>query len=66
MPFARVELRRFTDDVNKGLNEDRYQLGLTYYFRANNASVRGAWSRLNPNTGPSSNAFTVQLQLFYY
>jgi hypothetical protein len=45
---------------------DRYQLGLTYYWRGFNGNVKGAWVRVTPNTGPSSNQFTMQLQAFYY
>jgi hypothetical protein len=66
MPFARYETQRFEGTVNDALDVDRYQLGLTYYWRAFNGNVKGAWVRVNPNTGPSSNQFTVQLQAFYY
>ena len=41
-------------------------LGLTYYWRGFNGNVKGAWVRVTPNTGPSSNQFTMQLQAFYY
>jgi hypothetical protein len=66
MPFAHYETQRHEGTVHDALDLDRYQLGLTYYWRGFNGNVKGAWVRVTPNTGPSSNQFTMQLQAFYY
>ena len=66
MPFARYETQRHKGTANDGFDVVRYQLGLTYYWRGFNGNVKGAWNRLDPGTGPSSNQFTVQFQAFYY
>lgn len=66
LPFAHYEVQRHDGTVNDDLDLNRYQVGLTYYWRGLNANVKGAWVRVNPNISPSYNQFTVQLQAFYY
>ena len=68
MPFGRIEFREFDEAVvaPTAIDETRYQAGLTFFFRGNNGNVRGAFTRVNPGLGESTNAFTVQLQGFFY
>jgi hypothetical protein len=66
LPFALYETQLHEGTVNDTLDVQRYQLGLTYYWRGFNGNVKGAWIRVRPNTQRSSNQFTLQLQAFYY
>jgi hypothetical protein len=47
-------------------DENHWSIGLNYWWAAHNASIKGAYSRINPSGSSSQNEFTVQLQLFYF
>lgn len=64
MPWLKAEERRVSADRN--LNERRYQLGLTYYLSAHNLNIKGAYGKINPETGGSADQFTIQLQALYF
>ena len=47
-------------------DEDRWSIGLNYWWRAHNANVKAAYGRIDPRGLAEQNQFTVQLQFFYY
>lgn len=63
-PWLQVENKAV--DGKSSLNEQRYQVGLTYYVMAHNLNIKGGYGKVNPETGGSANLFTVQLQGFYF
>jgi hypothetical protein len=64
LPFVRYETQNL--DPAAAVDNVRYQAGLTYFISGHNANLKVAYSRLDPESGNSSNQFTTQLQLFYY
>ena len=64
LPFVKYETQNF--DPVAQVDNVRYQAGFTYYISGHNANLKLAYSRLDPDTGNSTNQFTTQLQLFYY
>ena len=52
-------------DATSG-DETRWSLGVNYYWRAHNANVKAAYTRIEPRSLEAQNGFTIQLQLFYY
>lgn len=64
MPWLKTEEKRVSADSD--LNERRYQAGLTYYLSAHNLNIKGAYGKINPETGESADQFTIQLQAFYF
>lgn len=64
MPWLKAEERRVSG--NNDLNERRYQVGLTYYLSAHQLNIKGAYGKINPETGESADQFTIQLQAFYF
>ena len=64
LPFVRYETQNL--DPAAAVDNVRYQAGFTYYISGHNANLKVAYSRLDPDTGNSTNQFTTQLQLFYY
>ena len=64
MPFVKYETQNF--DPAAAVDNVRYQAGFSYYITGHNANLKVAYSRLDPDTGNSSNQFTTQLQVFYY
>src|SRR5262245_28715761 len=66
LPFVRFEDQNFRASGNNGRDNKRYQVGLTWYPNGHNFNVRGAYSRVDPRVGRTTNQYTVQAQLFYY
>lgn len=64
MPWLKTEEKRVSADSD--LNERRYQVGLTYYLSAYQLNIKGAYGKINPETGESADQFTIQLQAFYF
>ena len=64
MPFVKFETQNF--DPVAAVDNARYQAGFTYYIAGHNATLKLAYSRLDPDIGNATNQFTTQLQLFYY
>ncbi len=64
LPFIRFENQNFSS--RSGNDQTRYQAGLTWYPNGQNFNIRGAYSRVNPDTGKGTNQLTVQFQFFYY
>ena len=69
MPFIRYEMLKYADDVNKGLNRNKYQGGFGWYPYGYNFNIKAGYTRTeapdNSNVA-STNQYTVQLQVFYY
>jgi Phosphate-selective porin O and P len=65
MPWAKIEGQRFASP-NESRNQDRYQVGLSYFHKGHNVDLKAGYGRINPKTGRSTNLFTVQFQVFYF
>jgi hypothetical protein len=65
MPWVKIEGQRFSSP-NSGRSQDRFQGGLSYFHQGHNVNVKAGYGRINPNTGRSTNLFTLQLQVFYF
>jgi hypothetical protein len=69
MPFLRYEQQKYADDVNKGLNRNKYQAGFGYYPYGSNFNIKAGFTRQeapdNVNVA-STNQYTIQIQVFYY
>lgn len=52
-------------DADAG-DENRWSIGLNYWWAGHNANVKGAYGRIDTRGLPQQNQFTVQLQLFYF
>jgi hypothetical protein len=72
-PWAKFETRSIDDAFVTAANQDehRLQLGLTYYMMGHNLNLKAAYSRntfdqLAPLPELHQNAFTMQLQGYYY
>ena len=63
-PYLRYESKHVTDDETK--NDKRYQVGLGYFLKGHNATIKAAYTRIKPETGKETNQYTVQLQAFYF
>jgi hypothetical protein len=66
MPFARYERQDFKDAVNDSKDNNREQVGLTWYPNGHNFNIKGAYSRVKPRVGNKTNEYTVQMQFFYF
>ncbi len=69
MPFLRYEQQEYSDNVNKGLNRNKYQAGFGYYPYGANFNIKAGFGRTNAPDNPnvaSTNQYTVQIQVFYY
>lgn len=66
MPWLRYEKQDFNAESKKGGNNDRQQIGLTWYPNGHNFNAKAAYSHTNLRTGNDSDQFTIQLQFFYY
>jgi hypothetical protein len=66
LPFVRYDQESFRAAVNKSKDQKRYQVGLTYYPNGHNFNIKGAYTRVDPKVGNSTDEFTVQMQLFYF
>lgn len=66
LPFARFESQKYVNPANAALGQRRYQAGLTWYLQRFNFNVRGAWTRVTPQSIPATDQFTIQLQFFYF
>lgn len=65
-PFLRVEQQDFRATANNGKDNKRLQAGLAWLPNGHNFNIKGAFSRVDPRVGNTTNEFTVQLQFFYY
>lgn len=63
-PVLQFSRRDLTGAVSG--DENRWSLGLDYWWAAHNANIKGAYGRIHPRGVPSQNEFTVQLQLFFF
>lgn len=61
--WGRYEQREYSYVAGK--DEKRYLGGLNYYIKGHNANLKAAYGRLVPDTGNSTNQFTLQLQAYY-
>jgi hypothetical protein len=52
-------------DTSAG-DEQRVSYGLNYWWAGHNASIKGAYTRIDPSGLGAQNEFTVQLQVFYF
>jgi hypothetical protein len=66
MPFVRFEDQKFSLTSNSAKNNQRFQGGLTWYPNGNNFNIKGAYSRVKPKVGNTTNELTVQMQFFYF
>lgn len=66
MPFVRYDQQNFRLSANKSKDQKRYQAGLTWYPNGHNFNIKGAYTRVDPKVGKTTDEFTVQMQLFYF
>jgi hypothetical protein len=66
MPFVRLEKQDFRATANNGRDNNRQQVGLTWFPNGHNFNIKGAYSRVDPRAGNTTNEFTIQMQFFYY
>ena len=66
MPWIRYEKQDFDAASRQGGNNDRQQVGFTWFPNGHNFNAKAAYSHTNLRTGNDSDQFTVQLQFFYY
>ncbi len=68
LPWARYERQSFAENADSLRDQQRFQVGMTWYRSAHNFNVRAAWSRVIPKAAavPSTNEFTIQIQVFYF
>jgi hypothetical protein len=52
-------------DNSRG-DETRISLGGSYWWAGHNATIKAAYTHINPKILPSQNEFTLQLQVFYF
>ncbi len=65
-PYLRLEDQNFRASANNGKDNKREQVGLGWFPNGHNFNVKGAYTRVDPRVGNTTNEFTVQLQFFYY
>lgn len=66
-PYLKYEKQTFARSNNtKG--QHRFQVGMNYYIAGQNLKLTAAYTKIMPSNlpTPSTNQFTVQLQLFYF
>jgi hypothetical protein len=66
-PYVKYENQSFA--INSSTTgQKRLQLGLNYYISGQNLKLTAAFTKISPRAPatPSTNQFTVQLQLFYF
>jgi hypothetical protein len=66
LPYIRYESKHFANVSNPSKDEKRYQAGLGYFLKGHNASVKLAYTRVEPKAGKHTNQLTLQLQGFYF
>jgi len=66
VPWLRLEKQDFRAATNNFRDNNRFQAGLTWLPNGNNFNIKGAYSRIHPRSGNSTNEFTVQMQFFYF
>jgi hypothetical protein len=66
MPFLRVERQDFRANANNGKDNNRLQAGVGFFPNGHNFNIKGAYTRVDPRVGDSTNEFTIQLQFFYF
>jgi hypothetical protein len=66
MPWLRAEGQDFRSAANNARDNKRLQAGLTWLPNGNNFNIKGAYSRVHPRSGNSTNEFTIQMQFFYF
>ncbi len=67
-PFAKWETQKFSDVYPVSKDISRWGVGLNYYVAKQNLKLTAQYLRITPDasTIPSTNEFTIQLQLFYF
>ena len=63
-PFLQYAKRNLLDAPVGG--EQRTSFGLTFWWAAHKANVRGGYTRIDPNGLAKQNELTVQFQLFAF
>ena len=65
-PWIRFEKQDFEASSRKGANNNRQQIGFTWFPYGHNFNTKFAYSHIDPRTGNGTNEFTIQMQFFYY
>lgn len=65
-PFVQVASQRFSSDAFEANDQTRTQVGVGYFFRGHNASVKAAYTRTSLRDRDGLNGAVVQLQVFFY
>jgi len=63
-PFLQWTRRDFVD-LSTG-DESRTAIGASYWWKAHNANIKGAYTHIAPSGAGAQHQFTVQLQIFYF
>ncbi|MGH8638175.1 MAG: hypothetical protein ACREUZ_13665, partial [Burkholderiales bacterium] len=63
-PVFQFTNRAFVDTAAG--DENRWSVGVNYWWARHNANVKAAWNRIDPRLAPSVDGFTIQLQIFYF
>ncbi len=66
MPWVKVEGQKFSSSANEVKNQNRFQVGLSYFHLGQNTNIKAGYGRIEPKVGRSVNLFTLQLQVFYF
>jgi len=66
MPWVKVEGQKFSHSADRAKDQNRFQVGLSYFHLGHNANIKAGYGRIDPKVGRSVNLFTVQLQVFYF
>jgi hypothetical protein len=64
IPFVQVAHRNVVD--TDAADELRVSVGASYWLAGHNANIKAAYGRIGSTTAAGQNAFTIQLQAFYF
>jgi hypothetical protein len=65
-PVFQYTRRNVLDTASTITDEQRWSLGLNYWWTGHNANVKAAYGLIDPRGRTNQRQFTVQLQFFYY
>ncbi len=67
-PFLKYESQKFSQDVDKAKDVDRWGVGMSYNVSGQNFKLTAQYLRVNPKGDgiSSTNQFTLQVQVFYF
>jgi hypothetical protein len=63
-PFVQIAHRNAVETGT--VDETRTSVGVSYWLAGHNANIKAAYGRIAPAGAPVQNAFTIQLQAFYF